>query len=158
MSRRSSAFTLMFLAVCGAGCAGEPPPGVSQVMSRADCKQIDKGARLINYDELAKLRGANLIEMDAPQETPDALRLIAISLGKQGVPGNRVVVSAVTSANASELTITVDLDEPAWDQLREQATANPCLVLGFDDPAVERVHILSSDGPLGSIEFRSAAQ
>ncbi len=158
MTLRSVAFILALLNVGAAGCASEPPPGVSQVMSRPDCKQIDKGARMINYDELAKLRGASLIEMEAPQEVPDPLRLVAISLGKQASLGNHVVVRAVTSASASELIITVDLDEPAWDRLREQASANPCLVLGFDDPGIERVHIQSSDGPLGSIDFRSAPQ
>lgn len=155
MTLRAVAFILALLNVCAAGCASEPPPGVSQVMSRPDCKQIDKGARMINYDELAKLRGASLIEMDAPQEVPDPLRLVAISLGKQATPGNHVLVRDVTRDSPSELTITVGLDEPAWDQLREPASTNPCLVLGFDDPRIEMVHIRARDSLLGSIDFRS---
>lgn len=158
MTLRLPTCILVFVAALSAACANEPPPGVSQVMSRTDCKQIDRGARLINYDELAKLRGTNLIEMAAPQESADALRLVVVSLGKQGTPGNRVVVREVASASASELTVTVDLDEPAWDKLRDEATANPCLVLGFDHPGFERVHVRSSDGPLDSIVFRSAAK
>jgi hypothetical protein len=136
-------------------CAPPPIASVTEILRHGNCQQIDKGAHMIDYDELARLRGAQLVQMEAPPaEQAAALPMIVVSFGTQPTPGYRVVPTDLPRRDGGTVIVRVALEAPPWDALREQSRANPCLVLGIEEPDITRVDVETDAGELlGTIDL-----
>ena len=83
---------LLVPAVGMTACQSSPPVEVSEVLNHGMCKTLRTGLTVVNYERLAAIRGARLL--NAPEESsptddisPNAGTLLAVSNGSQPTPG-----------------------------------------------------------------------
>jgi len=125
-----------------AGCAHTKAPDVTIVMTHGNCQHIDKGARLVDYATLAKLRGVELIGMQQPpEEVARPISLVAISLGERPTPGYKIVLRDEPALDGATLTVRVDVEGPPKDAILPQMITQPCLVLGIGEKAAKNVRV-----------------
>ncbi len=151
------AVSLTLLSVSACVPKNEQIP-VTHVTSQPNCQHVSKGAHVVTYADLARIRGAQLIELtESSADATRPLRLVAISLGEQPSPGYRVVTREVSEGeNGTEMTVRVALEEPPFEALRSQSVVNPCLVLGFEgNGALRRVRVERDGELLGAVDLPS---
>jgi hypothetical protein len=143
--------------LAASACARIESSHVSVVMSHGNCQQIDAGATVVGYADLARLRGANLIGMtEAPADTaasadgeaPAPLTLIAVSLGTRPTPGYSLILLDGGSVAGEILTARVGIEGPPADAVLAQMVTHPCIVLGIAERDIRRVRIEDGSGAL----------
>jgi PrcB C-terminal len=149
--------------LAASACARIESSHISVVMSHGNCQQIDAGASVVDYADLARLRGANLIGMtEAPVNAPatadaaasaDAeavapLTLIAVSLGTRPTPGYSMILLDGGTVQGEVLTARVGIEGPPTDAVLAQMVTHPCIVLGVAERDIRRVRIEDGSGAL----------
>ena len=125
-----------------AGCAHTQPPDVTVVLTHSNCQHLSKGATLVDYATLAKIRGVELVGMEQPsEEAATPISLVAISLGERPTPGYKVVLGAEPTLDHGTLTVRVDTESPPKDAILPQMITQPCIVIGVGERSVEKVRV-----------------
>jgi len=142
--------TALLCLIAVGGCARLDTPYVTTVMAHGNCQQIDAGATVVDYGNLARLRGADLIGLTEPAPAADEppLTLIALSLGTRPTPGYQIVLLDGGSLDADVLTVRITMEGPPADAVLAQMLTQPCIVLGVADPRIRRVRIEDAAGAL----------
>ena len=119
-------FTPLWLAGCfGKDIAAYPAFASDQ------CKAAGKGVAEVTFDDLAKIRGAKLL--DANVDTAGT-RLFVISRGRKATPGHGISLVGVRR-RGDVLQISVQADEPEQGTMLPQVLTSPCLVVAVDEAA-----------------------
>ena len=136
-----------------AGCAHTQPPDVTVVLTHNNCQHIAKGATLVDYATLAKIRGVELVGMEQPAEEAAApISLVAISLGDRPTPGYKLVLGDEPSLDRGTLTVRVNVQTPPKDAILPQMITQPCIVIGVGDKSVAKVRVEdASHAPVGEV-------
>ena len=114
--------------LCLAGC-GEHLT-VVPVMQHDQCGALNAGITLIDYAQLAKIRGVILLDMTRSE--PDAsLTLVAISKGQQTTAGFDLSVMDDAALEEMAVTIPVTWTEPASEAIVPQTLTHPCVIVGL---------------------------
>ena len=138
------------------GC-GDTVPDVITLMAHGDCKRLDAGVSEIQFEDLAGIRGSQLLQLDddpsttaptAPTAEPD-FRLIAISAGARPTPGYTLELSEA-QFDAGVLVLTIALNEPPVDTPLAQVISHPCLIIATSHQRVP-IEVRNSEGQLGSL-------
>ncbi len=121
---------LCLTGLCLTGC-GEHIT-VVPVMQHDQCGALNAGITLIDYAQLAKIRGVTLLDMT--QSEPDAdgsLTLVAISKGQQTTAGFDLSVMDDAALEEMAVTIPVTWTEPASEAIVPQTLTHPCVIVGL---------------------------
>jgi PrcB C-terminal len=143
----------LFCLLAASACARIEASHVSVVMSHGNCQQIDAGAAVVDYADLARLRGANLLGMtaapvDEPAGSEAPLTLIAVSLGTRPTPGYSMILLDGGAVKGEVLTARVGIEGPPPDAVLAQMVTHPCIVLGVAERGIRRVRIEDGSGAL----------
>lgn len=158
-TRAGSAGWLVLLAVL-AGCAGDGELTADTVLNYDQCQGIDSGLTVVDYADVAGIRGSKLLRMggdngaespvDAAEEDRE-LVLIAISRGRQPTPGYRLTLAGAERLDATAL-ISVLWETPPSGSILPQAISHPCLVVSLPKSGLRRVEAFDQAGdPLGAV-------
>ena len=135
------------------GC-GDNAPDVITLMAHGDCKRLTAGVNEIQFEDLAGIRGSQLLQLEdaasttTPAPEPD-FRLIAVSVGAQPTPGYALELSEARF-DAGKLILTVVLNEPPADARLAQVVSHPCLIVATSHQPVP-IEVRNTEGPLGSL-------
>lgn len=157
-----SAGWLVLLAVL-AGCAGDGELAAETVLNYDQCQGIDSGLTVVDYADVAGVRGSRLLDMSGDDGAADpaseaaeedgGLVLIAISRGRQPTPGYRLTLAGAERHDSTAL-VTVLWETPASGSVLPQAISHPCLVVSLPRSGLRRVEALDQAGtPLGAVEL-----
>jgi PrcB C-terminal len=139
------------------GCAQAKQVAVTTVLSHGDCHTDASGVLLIDYAQLAQLRGARLLGMSDDGGEGQAGHLIAILPGAYPTPGYAVRVDDTAPKLSDPLVLRVSVSGPPSDAVLAQVITHPCLVVAIDDPAVQRVRVETAAAVLGEVDLSAAA-
>jgi hypothetical protein len=136
---------LTLLAFSMAGCAGPTPIEAVAVLQHGQCQSVDAGVTRVDYADLARIRGSNLLSLSKPdgEETTDLL-LVAISRGQQPTPGYALSLDAAFAEGTTAL-IRVLWDSPPSDAVLAQVITHPCLVVGLPSASFSKVRVVDQD-------------
>lgn len=138
-----------------AGCAQTQAEDVSIVLAHGNCQQVERGAKVIDYAALARIRGAQLIDMEAGSSAPaDELTLVAVSLGTRPSLGYSLRPDGMPTREGETLTIRIAEDEPPADAVVAQMITEPCLVFGVRPHSTRTIRFEDAAGSVvGSVEL-----
>lgn len=136
---------LALLAFGMAGCAGPTPIEAVAVLQHGHCQGVDSGVTRVDYADLARIRGSNLLSLSTPEggETGNLL-LVAISRGQQPTPGYALSLDSA-SAEGTTALIRVRWDSPSADAVLAQMITHPCLVVGLPSASFSKVRVVDQD-------------
>ena len=136
---------LALLAFGMAGCAGPTPIEAVAVLQHGQCQSVDAGVTRVDYADLARIRGSNLLSLSKPdgEETTDLL-LVAISRGQQPTPGYALSLDSALAEGTTAL-IQVIWDSPPSDAVLAQVITHPCLVVGLPSASFSKVRVVDQD-------------
>jgi protease stability complex PrcB-like protein len=139
-----------------AGCAHTQPPDVTVVLTHNNCQHLSKGAVLVDYATLAKIRGVELLRMEQPAaEAAAPVSLVAISLGERPTPGYKLVLRDEPTLDRGTLTVQVDTETPPKDAILPQMITQPCIVIGVGEKSVAKVRVEDASHALvGEVALR----
>jgi hypothetical protein len=141
------------------GC-GANVPDVITLMAHGDCKRLNEGVSEIQFEDLAGIRGSQLLELEdaasmpappadpAPPPEPD-FRLIAVSAGARPTPGYALELSGARF-DSGVMVLTIALNEPPVDTRLAQVISHPCLIVATSHRRVP-IEVRNAEGPLGSL-------
>lgn len=152
-SNRAWASLLLSIAISGCSSASV---AVTEVLKEANCSGLEAGIHEVSLQEVAKLKGRQMIGSIAPPPdtsgtsgtSGDAPRLIAISRGEQPTAGYGLDLVSASTTNGETIEVIVNWREPAADAVVAQVITHPCLVLGLPDAATGAVSVSLDDGSL----------
>ena len=139
------------------GCADARHVTVMTVLDHGNCRTDVSGVRVIDYAELAQLRGARLLGMSDTDAAARPVHLIAIVPGVYPTTGYGLRLSDPEPPLSDPLLLHVTLSKPPQDAVLAQVLTHPCLVVGIDDAAVRRVRVDVDSTPLGEVDLGAAA-
>ena len=141
--RRQWPLTLLALGM--AGCAGPTPIEAVAVLQHGQCQSVDAGVTRVDYADLARIRGSNLLSLSKPEgeETTDLL-LVAISRGQQPTAGYALSLDSAFAEGTTAL-IRVIWDSPPADAVLAQVITHPCLVVGLPSASFSKVRVVDQD-------------
>jgi hypothetical protein len=146
----------LMLAAIG-GCTEAPRTvGVDTVLSHAHCHQLAPGVHRVTLDDVARLRGAQLLGFendadDLPPAANDTL-LLAVSLGQRPTAGYSLRADDSAELDDGVLTLRVLETRPGPTDMVAQVITHPCLVLSVPARGIERVRVVDRDGtPIGEL-------
>jgi hypothetical protein len=115
------------------------------VLEHGQCQGLNSGLTIVDYADLARIRGSKLLSMSTPDggETSDLL-LIAISQGQQPTPGYALTLESA-SAEGTTALVRVRWESPPADAVLAQMITHPCLVVGLPSAAFSQVRVVSQD-------------
>jgi hypothetical protein len=135
--------------ILGNGCAEAHRVQIMTVLANGNCKTTEAGVRLIDYAALAELRGTHLIGMsEGPEAAAAPLHLIAIVPPESPTAGYSLTLDESLVALMDPLVLRVKIAKPPADAILAQVMTHPCLVVGIDDSAVNRVRVIDDEGHL----------
>jgi hypothetical protein len=137
------------------GCAGARHVTVMTVFDHGNCRTDTAGVRLIDYAELAELRGARLLGL-SDDAAAHPLHLVAIVPGEYPTTGYALRLVDPQPELSDPLLLHVTVAKPPPDAVLAQVLTHPCLVVGIDDAAVRRVRVDVDAMPLGEIDLSPA--
>jgi hypothetical protein len=144
-----------------AGCAPTRAADVSIVLEHGNCQHIDRGARLVDFAEVARLRGAELIGMQRPAESAEdvpELVLVAVSLGPRPTLGYRLRAEGEPRMDDGVLTIRVADDAPPAGAVVGQMVTQPCIVFGVSGAEVRSISVEDGTGDIvGTVTLPTSA-
>ena len=152
------------------GCNG-PQVNITEVLNHGQCRKLDDGLQLISMQALPGIRGARLLELEAPADagtesssqppspTDGDITLVAISKGTQPTAGYLFeLMSAEADGLVVKLTYTWRTPEPG--SMVAQVMTSPCSVVQLEtsskDVEQNRIEAVTAwvDGDLfGRIEL-----
>jgi PrcB C-terminal len=147
-------FAVAFAALTG--CADARHVTVMTVLDHGNCRTDVTGVRLIDYAELAQLRGARLLGMSDDGTTTPPVHLIAILPGPYPTTGYALELTNPEPQLSDPLLLHVALSKPPQDAVLAQVLTHPCLVVGIDDDAVHRVRVDVDSVLLGEVDLTGA--
>jgi hypothetical protein len=152
--KSASAF-LLACAALAAGCAQTQADDVSVVLAHGNCQQVERGAKVIDYAALARIRGAQLIDMEEGSSAPaDALTLVAVSLGTRPSLGFNLRPAGAPTRVGETLTIRIAEDKPPTDAVVAQVITQPCLVFGVRPQGTRTLRFEDAAGSVvGAVEL-----
>ena len=138
-------WALSLLALGAAGCAGPTLIEAVAVLQHGQCQGVDSGVTRVDYADLARIRGSNLLSLSTPDggET-GSLLLVAISRGQQPTSGYALSLDSA-SAEGTTALIRVRWDSPSADALLAQMITHPCLVVGLPSASFSKVRVVDQD-------------
>ena len=141
------------------GCIPSRAADVSVVLEHGNCQQIERGARRVEFAEVARLRGAELLAMNTPTDAKVAdLVLVAVSLGSRPTLGYRLHAVGDPRVEDRVLTISVGEEAPAKDAIVAQMVTEPCIVFGVSSDDLRSIHIEDAAGnTIGDVEVPKPA-
>ncbi len=149
-------WALLLLALGAAGCAGPAPLEAVAVLQHGQCQGVDSGVTRVDYADLARIRGSNLLSLSTPDrgETGNLL-LVAISRGEQPTAGYALSLDSA-SAEGTKALIRVRWDSPSADAVLAQVITHPCLVVGLPSASFSQLHVVDQDDDeLGRLTIQS---
>ena len=117
-------------------CAPRATVDVSEIMNHGRCAHLEPGATWVTLDELAEIRGVQLLGMETPQATPQASQvsselpsqhLLAVSNGSQPTAGYAFELGRV-SASGNAIELYLNWHKPDADAYVAQVLTSPCAV------------------------------
>jgi PrcB C-terminal len=139
------------------GCVDTRHVSVMTVLDHGNCGTGETGVRLIDYPQLAQLRGARLLAMSGDDATARPVQLIAIMPGPYPTTGYALRLANPEPELADPLLLHVDLSKPPQGAVLAQVVTHPCLVVGIDDAAVHRVRVDVDSTLLGEVDLSRRA-
>ncbi|MFT7651550.1 MAG: hypothetical protein ACI9ON_000645 [Limisphaerales bacterium] len=145
-----SALCTSILCICAlTGCT----PGVvevTEVLNYQSCKTIQSGAKWVDFEQLAELRGAVITEETLA--LPKGLHLLAVSKGTQPTAG---YAFGLLNSDADRRALNIRL---SWQQptsgMHAQTLTSPCIVIGISTEAVvQKVVVLVNELPFTELAF-----
>ena len=132
----------------GSGCSA-PAVEVNEVLNHGVCKTLSKGISRVEFDELARIRGSQLLGTTAPGETPqgDDIMLVAVSNGSAPTPGYGFELHAV-GGSVEEVRLEYRWLTPAPDAVMAQVITSPCSVVQIDSAQTPQAVSAWLDGSL----------
>jgi hypothetical protein len=148
--------------ICGAVLLGSscstPAVEVTEVLNHGVCKTLDKGISRVQFGDLAKIRGSQLLTpgepaaVDAELEVSDVL-LVAVSNGSQPTPGYGFELQSV-GGNIEEVRLEYRWLKPAPEAVMAQMITSPCSVVRLHSEQPPQAVSAWLDGnPLGTLDL-----
>ncbi len=150
---------MALLPVIAAGCQGGPPVEVSEILNHAMCKTLRKGLTVVEYDQLADIRGARMLNAPASEPTPESATgtLLAVSNGSQPTPGYAFELREAR-ADGANLVLDYAWREPPADAVLAQVVTSPCSVVRVVNATNARsVAALLDGAEIGRVELQPSA-
>ena len=122
---------LAIVTALAAGCSSRTPVSVSEMVNHARCEQTKPGVAIIDFEQMATIRGSRLIggSLQSVKNVPDT-QLAVISKGPQPSPGYSFKLDYAYQTG-DELIVEVSWFEPPTNELQAQVVTEPCLVVAF---------------------------
>lgn len=139
-------------------CAREQPLEALEVLNYGQCAGLEPGLTLVDFGNLAALRGgAFVMPADPPEPTAPAAAantlLVALSRGPQPTPGFGFTLREVT-ARGTVARIEATWRTPSPDAILAQVMTHPCLVVGLPRGNLRRIEAFDQSGAsLGTLEL-----
>lgn len=146
------------LIVSGSGCARNGSLDATTVLNYNQCQGLEAGLTLVDYEDVAAIRGGTLLGMTDPEEAEPEdgssdLVLVAISRGEQPTPGYGFSLEDTRRENGTAV-VSIRWKTPEAGSVLAQMTTHPCLVVGLPRDGVQRVEAVDQSGEsLGSVEL-----
>jgi hypothetical protein len=136
-----------------AACLPSRAADVSLVFSHGNCQQVDTGVHRIDYATLARLRGAQLIDLEPAPSEEGELALVAVTIGTVPTLGYRLV-PVHDRVEGEVLTLRIAVEAPPPDAVVAQMLSRPCLVFGVSADRYRQVRFEdSAGGTIGEVDL-----
>ena len=149
MKAFTQAVLISVFCALAASCATTPPE-VIEVLNRAQCQQAATGLAQISIEDVARLRGAMLIDGPTGDENDVHSVLLSVSRGPQPTPGYGFRLQSF-DLSASTLEIQLSWSEPPAGTVQAQMITHPCIVLGVIAPELQTVRVVDQNGEIGAL-------
>lgn len=142
-----------------AACAPTRGVDVSVMLEHGNCQHIARGARTIDFADVARLRGAELVSLNRPESAQgDALVLVAVSLGERPTLGYRLRAEGEPRMREGVLTLRVASEGPPAGAVVGQMVTQPCIVFAVGGADVRSIRVEDSAGDIvGTVDLPTSA-
>ena len=148
---------LLLIPLIAAGCQSSPPVEVSEILNHGVCQTLRKGLTVVEYDRLADIRGARLLNTPPKPADPPGGTLLAVSNGSQPTPGYAFELREAR-ADGSTLVLEYNWIVPPPDAVLAQMVTSPCSVVSIVNAGNARsVAALLDGAELGRVELEASA-
>ena len=141
--------------ILAGGCTQSQNVELIELLSLSDCPRLEQGISLLDYQQVAALRGGQMLfednddgaDPDAPGHADSDL-LLAIALGPQPTPGYGVYADSPAQLEDGTLHVQIQRTTPPPDAMLAQVITHPCVVLGIvaDAEQIRHIEVLDEDG------------
>ncbi len=159
--RHAARLLLAIVPLIAAGCQSSPPVEVSEILNHGLCKTLRKGLTVVDYDRLADIRGARMLNARQADPEPGSESatgtLLAVSNGSQPTPGYAFELREAR-ADGTHLVLDYTWREPPPDAVLAQVVTSPCSVVRiFNAGSARSVAALLDGAEIGRVDLQNSA-